>query len=119
MGAPGSTAPVPSVAATSRHDDLVLVAEVEETDAAYLLELLPDVQKEDVGLLICGRCLTVTGWMVQGRGAATAARRAFCYEVLLPEDVDTGAVTGSFRRDTLRVRAEKLRASRPRRLRLL
>jgi HSP20 family molecular chaperone IbpA len=118
MGAPGSTAP--AVAAASRHDDPVLLAEVEETDAAYLLELLPDVQKEGVDLMISGRCLTVTGWMVEGGGTAGIdARRAFRYEVLLPYDVDTGSVSGSFRGGALRVRAGKLRASRPRRLRLL
>jgi HSP20 family molecular chaperone IbpA len=118
MGAAGTAAP--PVATTSTHDDLVFLAEVEETDAAYLLELLPDVHKEGVGLLLCGRRLTVTGWMVQAHeAAATAARRAFRYEVLLPDDVDPGTVTGSFRRGALQVRVEKLRASRPRRLRLL
>ena len=94
----------------------VVLAELEETEDAYLVELLPGAPKEEVELFICGRCLTVSGRLSPPDGSRPG--QGFRYELLLPGDVDAGDVQASLRGGALRVRAAKACAARPRRIRL-
>jgi HSP20 family molecular chaperone IbpA len=93
----------------------LVLAEWEEVADAYVLELLPGAVKSDLELLVCGRCLTVSGTLAQPDLSGT---RPFRYDVPLPDDIDVTDVSASHRGGVLSVRIGRARTMRPRRIQL-
>jgi HSP20 family protein len=98
------------------------LADVEETDDAYVVELeLPGVKKRDIDISLAGRRLTVTGERKEKERSGILRRRTrsvgrFRFEVLLPGDVDEDGVTASLAEGELTVRVPKATSERPRRI---
>lgn len=100
------------------------LADVEETDEAYLVEIeLPGVKREDVSVEVAGRRLTVSGERKERARVGILRRRTrtvgqFHYEVVLPGDVDEDGVSASMDEGVLTVRVPKPASERPRRIKI-
>jgi HSP20 family protein len=98
------------------------LADVEETDEAYLVELeLPGVAKDDVTVEVAGRRVTVSGERKERQRVGTLRRRTrsvgrFHYEVALPGEVEEDGVTASMDAGVLTVRVPKPPSQRRRRI---
>jgi HSP20 family protein len=98
------------------------LADVEETDDAYLVEIeLPGVKRDDVSVEVAGRRLTVSGERKERERAGILRRRTrtvgrFHYEVVLPGDVEEEGVSASMHEGVLTVRVPKPASERPRRI---
>ena len=98
------------------------LADVEETDDAYLVEIeLPGVKRDDVSLEVAGRRLSVSGERKERERVGILRRRTrtvgqFNYEVLLPGEVDEEGVSASMDEGVLTVRVPKPASARPRRI---
>jgi HSP20 family protein len=74
------------------------LADIEETDDAYVIELdLAGVKKDDVEVEVSGRRVTVTGERTERQRVGILRRRTrsvgrFHYEVTLPGEIDEQAV---------------------------
>lgn len=98
------------------------LADVEETDEAYIVEVeLPGVKRDDINLEVAGRRLSVSGERkarertgVLRRSTRTVGR--FDYEVVLPGDVDEDSIEASLDEGVLTVRVPKAERDRPRRI---
>jgi HSP20 family molecular chaperone IbpA len=110
----------PEAAVAPPPRDPVVLVELEELADAYVLDLLPGTATSDVELLLCGRCLTLSGWLAPPTPPVAGAPgpQAFRYDVLLPDDIDVTDVTASRRRGALTVRVGRTCTMRPRRIRL-
>ena len=106
----------------SRTGAFTPLADVEETDEAYLAEIeLPGVKIEDLSVEVAGRRLTVTGERKERERVGILRRRTrtvgrFHYEVILPGEVDEEGVTASLHEGVLTVRVPKPASERPRRI---
>ena len=106
----------------SRAGAFTPLADVEETDEAYVAEIeLPGVKLEDLSVEVAGRRLTVTGERKERERVGILRRRTrtvgrFHYEVLLPGEVDEEAVEASLHEGVLTVRVPKPLSERPRRI---
>lgn len=100
------------------------LADVEETDDAYLVEIeLPGVKRDDISLEVAGRRLTVSGERKERERVGILRRRTrtvgrFHYEVVLPGDVEEDEVSASMDEGVLTVRVPKPASQRPRRIRI-
>ncbi len=98
------------------------LADVEETDDAYLVEVeLPGVSREDVSVEQTGGRLVVHGERKERERVGILRRRTrttgrFYYEVDLPAELDDQAVTASLDRGVLTVRVPKSGSARRRRI---
>ena len=98
------------------------LADVEETDDAYLVEIeLAGVKQEDLSVEIAGSRLTVTGERKERERAGILRRRTrtvgrFHYEVDLPGRVEEDEVSADMHEGVLTVRLPKVAADRPRRI---
>lgn len=98
------------------------LADLEETDDAYLVEVeLPGVKKSDVNVEVSGRRVLVSGERKDRERTGVLRRRTravgrFHHEVVLPGDVDAGAVSASLDEGVLTVRVPKPAGERPRRI---
>jgi HSP20 family protein len=98
------------------------LADVEETDDAYLVEVeLPGVKGDDIVVEVAGRRLTVSGERKEKERVGILRRHTrtvgrFHYEVVLPGDVADEEVDASLDEGVLVVRAPKVEADRPRRI---
>ena len=98
------------------------LADVEETDDAYLVEIeLPGVKRDDVSLEVAGRRLTVSGERKERERVGILRRRTrtvgrFHYEVVLPGEIDEDDVSASMDEGVLTVRLPKPASQRPRRV---
>jgi HSP20 family protein len=98
------------------------LADVEETDDAYVVEIeLPGVKRDDVSLEVAGGRLSVSGERKERERVGILRRRTrtvgqFHYEVVLPGEVDEDAVTASMDEGVLTVRVPKPASERPRRI---
>ena len=98
------------------------LADVEETDDAYVVDLeLPGVKKDDVEIEIAGRRLTVTGERRERQRVGIFRRRSrvtgrFRYEITLPGDVDDDHVEANLDEGVLTVRIAKPASQRARRI---
>jgi HSP20 family protein len=103
-------------------DAFTPLADVEETDDGYLVEIeLPGVKKGDIEISMEGRRLTVSGERKEKERAGILRRRTrsvgqFHYEVVLPGAVDEDAVSASLDGGVLTVRVPKRQSDRPRRI---
>ncbi len=98
------------------------LADLEETDDAFLLELeLPGVAKDDVEVEVAGRRVTVSGERKERQRVGILRRRTrsvgrFHYEVTLPGDVEEDQVTAAMDAGVLTVRVPKPANQRRRRI---
>jgi len=98
------------------------LADVEETDDAYLVEIeLPGVKRDDVTLEVAGQRLSVSGERKERERVGILRRRTrtvgqFHYEVVLPGEVDDQDVSASMDEGVLTVRVPKPVSQRPRRI---
>jgi HSP20 family protein len=98
------------------------LADVEETDDAYLVEIeLPGVKRDDIALEVAGRRLTVKGERKERERVGILRRRTrtvgrFHYEVVLPGNLDEANVDASMDEGVLTVRVPKPASERPRRI---
>lgn len=98
------------------------LADLEETDDAYLVEIeLPGVKRDDVSVEVAGRRLTVSGERKERERIGILRRRTrtvgrFHYEVVLPGDVDEEDVSASMDEGVLNLRVPKAASERPRRI---
>jgi HSP20 family protein len=100
------------------------LADVEETDDAYTLEVeLPGVHRDDVDIEVSGRRVTVAGERKEKERVGILRKRErtvgrFHYEVTLPGDVDEEGVEGHLDEGVLTVRLPKPERERPRRIQI-
>ena len=98
------------------------LADVEETDDAYLVEIeLPGVKRGDIDVTLSGRQLTVTGERKEKERTGMLRRRTrvtgrFHYDVTLPGADPDAEVTAGYDDGVLSVRVPKPEADRPRRI---
>ena len=103
-------------------DGFTPLADVEETDDAYLVEIeLAGVKKDDIDIEIAGRRISVRGERKEKERVGILRRRErvvgrFAYEVTLPGDVDDTDVSASFDDGVLTIRVAKPEHARPRRI---
>ena len=103
-------------------DHWVPLADVEETDDAYIIEVeLPGVDEADVNIEINGRELTVTGELKEKERKGILRRRTrrvgeFQYAVTLPGDIDAENVTARIENGLLSITVPKSQRTRPRRI---
>lgn len=98
------------------------LADVEETDDAFLVEIdLAGVKKDDVDIELSGRRLVVSGERKEREHIGILRRRTrtvgrFRYEVVLPGELDDDDVTATLDEGVLSVRVAKAASERPRRI---
>jgi HSP20 family protein len=98
------------------------LADVEETDDAYTVELdLPGVARDDVDIQLDDRRLTVSGDIEEKERRGILHRRTrrvgrFHFSVTLPGDVDADNVTAQLHDGVLTVHVPKSAQTKPRRI---
>jgi len=103
-------------------DAFTPLADVEETDEAYLVEIeLPGVKQDDVDVEISGRRLSVRGERKAKERVGILRRRdrvvgRFSYEITLPGSVVEEQVSADLVEGVLTVRVPKPAEERPRRI---
>jgi HSP20 family protein len=114
----GRWSPLPSLLG----EGFTPLADVEETDDAYLVEVeLPGVKGDDIAVEVAGRRLTVSGERKERERVGILRRQTrtvgrFHYEVVLPGEVDEEVIEASLDEGVLTVRVPKAEAERPRRI---
>jgi HSP20 family protein len=99
--------------ATNGADRWVPLADIEETDDAYTIEMeLPGVKQDDVDIEINGRELTVSGEVKEKERTGILRRRTrkvgeFTYSVTLPGEIGDDDVTARLDSGVLTVRVPK------------
>jgi HSP20 family protein len=100
----------------------VPVADIEETDDAYVLELdLPGVSKDDVNIELRDNEVRITGEIKQRERTGVLRRQTrrlgqFEFMIALPDDIDPEKVDATLSDGVLTVRLGKAAASQPRRI---
>ncbi len=98
------------------------LADLEETDDAYLVEIeLPGVKRDDISVEVAGRRLSVSGERKERERVGILRRRTrtvgrFHYEVVLPGEVVEDGVEASLDEGVLCLRVPKPEADRARRI---
>jgi HSP20 family protein len=99
--------------ASARADGFMPLADVEETDDAYMLEIeLSGVDKSDIDISSTGRRLTITGERKEKERTGVLRRRTrsvgrFVYDIQLPGEIDDKNITATLRDGVLTVRVPK------------
>jgi HSP20 family protein len=105
-------------------EDGAALADVEETDDAYLVELdLPGVDKSDIEIKLMGHRLIVSGVRKERerKGVLRHQTRAvgqFRHEILLPSDVDPAQVSASLADGVLTVRLARPANEKPKAIKI-
>jgi HSP20 family protein len=105
---------------TDGGDRWVPLADIEETDDAYVLEMdLPGVKKDDIDIEINGRELTVSGEIKEKERAGILRRRTrkvgeFHYSVTLPMEIDAESVGADLDDGVLSIRIPKSQKAKSR-----
>jgi HSP20 family protein len=100
------------------------LADVEETDEAYVVEIdLPGVKRDDIDIQLNDRQLTVSGEIKEKERAGILRRRTrrvgqFHYAVTLPADVDADKISARLDEGVLTVRVPKSEQAKPRRIQI-
>ena len=98
------------------------LADVEETDDAYVVEIdLPGVKRDDIDIQLSDRQLTVSGEIKEKERTGILRRRTrrvgqFSYSVTLPADVDADKVSAHLDDGVLTVRVPKPEQAKLRRI---
>jgi HSP20 family protein len=96
------------------------LADVSETDDAYLIEIdVPGVKREDIDSEMGERNVTVRGEFKEREGAGTLRRGTrrtghFEYRTLLPGDMNTEEVNAALRDGVLTITVPKAETTKPR-----
>jgi HSP20 family protein len=107
---------------TEHADRWVPLADIEETDDAYLIEMeLPGVKQDDVDIQINGRELTVSGEIKEKERTGILRRRTrkvgeFHYAVTLPGEIDDESISADLHSGVLTIRVPKTQRGRSRRI---
>jgi HSP20 family protein len=107
--------------ATAGQDTFVPLADVEETDDAYVIDVeLPGLKKKDINVEIDGRRIVVSGERKEEKRAGLLRRQTrawgqFRYELVLPDDVDDENVQATMSDGVLHLRVPKRTVSQQRR----
>jgi HSP20 family protein len=107
---------------TDTADRWVPLADVEETDDAYTIDVeLPGVDEADIDIEINGRELTVSGELKERERTGILRRRTrrvgeFQYAVTLPGDIDAENVSARLENGVLSITVPKSQRARPRRI---
>lgn len=105
-------------------DGFTPLADVEETDDAYHVEIeLPGIKKDDVTIEVAGRRLTVSGERKEKERVGILRRRTrsvgrFYYEVVLPGEVDEDGIRANLHEGVLTLTVPKAASERPRRIKI-
>ncbi|WP_347060603.1 Hsp20/alpha crystallin family protein [Blastococcus sp. HT6-30] len=100
------------------------LADVEETDDAYVVEIdLPGVKRDDIDIQLGDRRLTVSGEVKDKERTGILRRRTrrigqFQYSVTLPAEVDADEVSAQLDEGVLTVRVPKPEQAKPRRIQI-
>ena len=100
------------------------LADVEETDDAFVVEVeLPGVKKNEVSIEVSGRRLSVRGERKERDRAGVLRHHerivgSFCYEVLLPDEIDAEKIDASLVEGVLTITAPKTKAARAKKIEL-
>jgi HSP20 family protein len=100
----------------------VPLADVEETDDAYVVEVeLPGVAESDIDIEVNDREVTVTGELKERERQGILRRRTrrvgeFQYSVTLPGDIDADNVDAQLEHGVLTVTVPKSQRAKPRRI---
>ncbi len=100
------------------------LADVEETDDAYVVEIdLPGVKRDDIDIQLTDRQLTVSGEIKEKERVGILRRRTrrvgqFHYSVTLPADIDGDKVSAHLDDGVLTVRVPKPEQAKPRRIQI-
>jgi HSP20 family protein len=103
-------------------DAFTPLADVEETDDAYAVEIeLPGIRRDDLDIELTGRRLTVSGERKEKERVGILRRRErvvgrFRYEVTLPGTIVEDAVEAHLDNGVLTLRVPKPESERPRRI---
>jgi HSP20 family protein len=103
-------------------DGFIPLADVEETDDAYIVEVeLPGVKRSDINVELVGNRLVVTGERKERERKGIVRRRTrtigqFRLEVLLPGEVASEGVEASLEHGELTIRVPKAGQEEPRRV---
>jgi HSP20 family protein len=114
--------PAALLAGTGGETEFAPLADVEETDDAFVVEIeLAGVKKEDVNVEVSGHRLTVTGERKERQREGTLRRRTrtvgrFRYEMVLPVEVDDKKVEASLDEGVLTIRIPKGTAEKAKRI---
>lgn len=90
----------------------------------YLVEVeLPGIKKEEVTIEVSGRRLTVRGERKQRDRVGVLRHNerivgSFCYEVMLPDEVDVDKIDASLAEGVLTVKVPKTKGARSKRIEL-
>jgi len=103
-------------------DGFTPLADVEETDDAYVLEVeLPGVKKSEISIDIDGRRLVITGERPEQKRSGWLRRQSrswgrFRYEIVVADDIDEDAVEATLHDGVLRVTVPKRKNGQHRRV---
>jgi HSP20 family protein len=101
-------------------DRWVPLADIEETDDAYMIEMdLPGVKKDDIDIEVNGRELTVSGEIKEKERAGILRRRTrkvgeFTYSVTLPMEIDAESVSADLDGGVLTITVPKSQKAKSR-----
>jgi HSP20 family protein len=110
-----------SLSAVARQGGFVPLADLEETDDAYLVDVeLPGLKKKDVHVETDGRRIAVSGERKEQQRSGLLRRHTrswgqFRYEVVLPDEVDGDHIEAAMNDGVLQLRVPKLRTGQQRR----
>jgi HSP20 family protein len=102
--------------------DFVPLADVEETDDAFLLDVdLPGVRKKDINIEIDGRRLVISGERIERERVGLLRRRTrmvgrFRLEVILPTQVDENGIEANIDDGVLHLKVPKSASGKRRRI---
>jgi HSP20 family protein len=105
-----------------RPESFIPIADVEERDDSYVIELdLPGVKKDDIDISMAGRRLVVTGQRKEKERVGILRRRdrlvgEFRFEIELPNEIDDSHVQASLDDGVLTLTVPKRQADQPRRI---
>ncbi|ADL49535.1 MULTISPECIES: Hsp20/alpha crystallin family protein [Micromonospora] len=111
-----------SVAAGEGAGGWTPLADVTETDDAYLVEVdVPGVKRDDISVEATGHDLAITGEIKRKERTGLLRSRTrrigrFEYRLSMPADVDADAITAEVSDGVLTVRVPKSEAAKPRRI---
>lgn len=108
----------------SGDDEFSPLADIEETDDAYVIDLeVPGVAKDDIDIEMNGRRLVVTGERKEKEREGVMRHRTravgqFRYEVLLPAEIDAKDIKATLSEGELTIRAGKAAEERPKKIKV-
>jgi HSP20 family protein len=112
----------PRMTGLSMDSEFTPLADVEETDDAYIIEMeLAGVKKDDINIELSGRRLSVSGERKEKERQGRLRRRTrtvgrFRYEITFPGDVDDKEIEANLNEGVLTVRVLKAAAERPKQI---